>query len=230
MWRTAAKLIRGAAPAVLVATLIPLALFYVVLGAGTVLWAIAMSVVYAYGVAVYQWVRRRRVSGMLLMTVFMATVKAGATLLTGHLFMFFALPVVETAGFGLMFLATMFTSEPLVVRLARDLVPGAADGLAARRPLIRSLSIVWTVVYLASGGTTLLLLATVPLPVFMGAHTLTGWFWTGSGAVMTFTICRRRAAGLLAELFRPAPAATPSLPPVPAGRLVLPGVTAALAA
>ena len=203
MWRSVLRLLRGALPAVLVATLIPLGLFYVVLSAGTVFWAIAMSVVYAYGVAAYQWARRGRVSGMLLMTVFMATVKAATAVISGRAFMFFAVPVVETAGFGLMFLATMFSGEPLVVRLARDLVPDAADGLAARRSLVRTLSLVWTTVYVASGATTMVLLTTVPLPVFLGAHTLTGWFWTGSGAVATFAVCRRRAAGLLSELLQP---------------------------
>ena len=198
MWRSALILIRGALPAVVVATLIPLALFYAALAAGSVLWAIAVSVAYAYAVAAYQHFRRHRVSGMLLVTVFMATVRAVTAVVSGHAMVYFAIPVVETAGFGLMFLATMFSSQPLVVRLARDLVPGAAEGLAARRSLIRSLSIVWTVTYLGSGATTMLLLTTTPMRVFLGVHTVTGWMWTGSGAVASVLICRARAAGVLA--------------------------------
>lgn len=191
-------LARGALPAVLVATLIPLALFYIALSAGSVLWAIGVSVVYAYSVAAYQHFRRRRVSGMLLVTVFMATVKAVTAIVSGHPALYFAIPAAETAAFGLTFLATMFSSEPLVVRLARDLVPAAADDLAARRSLIRSLSLVWTVTYLGSGATTLLLLTSIPMRIFLGAHTLTGWFWTGSGAVVSVLICRARARGMLA--------------------------------
>jgi hypothetical protein len=199
MWRSAVILARGALPAVLVATLIPLALFYLALTAGSVLWAIVVSVLYAYAVALYQHLRRHRVSGMLLVTVFMATVRAVTAIVSGHALVYFAIPVVETAAFGLMFLATMFSSEPLVVRLARDLVPGAADGLAARRSLIRSLSLVWTVTYLGSGATTLLLLTTTPMRVFLGAHTVAGWVWTASGALISVLICRARAAGLLAS-------------------------------
>ncbi|MDE3205204.1 MAG: hypothetical protein KGQ66_13425 [Acidobacteriota bacterium] len=199
VWRTALSLVRGAIPALLVATLIPLLLFYVVMAAGTITWAIGLSVVYAYTVAAYQHFRNHRVSGMLLITVFMATLRGLAAILSGHPFVYFAIPVAETAGFGLMFLATMFTSEPLVVRLARDLVPTAADGLAARRSLTRTLSIVWTVVYLGSGATTLVLLMMTPMSVFLGAHTLTGWFWSGSGAVISLLICRARAAGLVAS-------------------------------
>lgn len=198
MVRSILVVARGALPALAVATLIPLALFYAVLATTSVMWAIAASVVYAYGVALYQHFRHHRVSGMLLMTVFMASVRAVTAFVSGHAFVYFAIPVVETFGFGLMFLATMFSREPLIVRLARDLVPGAADGLAARRPLIRSLSLVWTLTYLGSGATTLILLITTPLPVFLGAHTLAGWVWTGSGATASWWICRARARGLLA--------------------------------
>jgi intracellular septation protein A len=197
MWRTVLLLARGALPAVLVATLIPLSLFYIALVAGSIGAAIAVSVGYAYLVAGYQYLRRRRVSGMLLITVFMATLRAVAALATGHPLVYFAVPIVETAGFALMFVATMFSAEPLIVRLARDLVPHAAPGLSERRSLVRTLSFVWTVTYLGSGATTLGLLLSTPLPVYLGVHTLTGWIWTGSGAMLTLAICRRRAAGLL---------------------------------
>lgn len=200
MWRSALHLIRGAMPALIIATFIPVALFYTVLTLGSVMWAIAVSVVYAYAVAAYQWYRHRRVSGMLLVTVFMATLRAFLAVVSGHAMLYFAIPVVETAGFGLMFLATMFSSEPLIVKLARDLVPSAADGLAARRSLIRSLSVVWTIVYIGSGATTLILLTTTPMSFFIGAHTLTGWIWTGSGAAATVLICRARAQGLWAAV------------------------------
>jgi hypothetical protein len=194
---------RGALPAVVVATLIPLALFYGALAAGSVGWAIAVSITYAYAVSAYQYVKRGRVSGMLLVTVFMATIRAAAAA-SGQTGVYFAVPVVETAGFGLMFVATMFTGEPLVVRLARDLVPHAADDIASRRALIRTLSLIWTTTYLASGATTLVLLTTVPLPVYIGAHTLTGWFWTGSGILISIVMCRRTAAGIFTEnLLRP---------------------------
>ena len=198
MWRSLLLLARGALPAIVVATLIPMALFYSALAAGSIEWAIAVSVLYAYAVAAYQHIRCRRVSGMLLVTVFMATVRAITAIASGHAMLYFAIPVVETAGFGLMFMATMFSREPLVVRLARDLVPGAAEGLAARRSLVRSLSMVWTVTYVGSGVTTLILLTTTPMSVFLGAHTVTGWLWTGSGAAASVLICRAKAGGVLA--------------------------------
>jgi len=184
---------------VAVATLIPLVLFYTALMIGSIVWAIGVSVAYAYGVAAYQYARRRRVSGMLLMTVFMVTVRAVASAASGQVVLYFAVPVLETAGFGLMFIATMFSSEPLIVRLARDLFPHAADDLASHRSLIKTLSIIWTATYLASGATTLALLTTMPIPVYMGAHTLTGWFWTGAALMASITLCRRKQVGVFPE-------------------------------
>jgi hypothetical protein len=184
-------------PAIAVATLIPLALFYLTLAASSMVWAIGVSVVYAYGFAAFQYGRRGRVSGMLLMTVFMVTLRAVAAAASGQVFVFFAVPVAETAGFALMFVATLWTSEPLVVRLARDLVPHAADDLASRRSLIRGLSLVWMVTYLASGATTLALLTTLPLPLYMGAHQIAGWCWVGGGLALSISLCRRHGDGVL---------------------------------
>ncbi|MGH9115883.1 MAG: hypothetical protein ACRDWW_08655 [Acidimicrobiales bacterium] len=194
-------IVRGAIPALVVATFIPLVLFYAAFEAGSVMWAIGISVAYAYGVAAYQYCRRRRVSGLLLVTVFVTTVRTLGALVSGHTFVYFAVPVLETAGFGLMFMATMFSSEPLIVRLARDLVPHAADHLAERRGLTRGLSLIWMGTYLMSGATTLGLLVSVPLSVYLGAHELTGWFWTGSGVALSVLVCRRWAKGLVSEIW-----------------------------
>ena len=190
-------LLRGALPSIAVATLIPMALFYLTLAASSVVWAIGASVLYAYGCAALQYSRRRRVSGMLLMTVFMVTVRAAAAAASGRSTLYFAIPVAETAGFGLMFVATLWTSQPLIVRLARDLVPHLAEDLSTRRELIRGLSLIWMATYLASGATTMTLLTTVSLPVYMGAHQLAGWCWVGGGVALSVNLCRRRGAGLL---------------------------------
>jgi hypothetical protein len=203
-------LARAALPAVAVATLIPLAVFYLVLAVASMMWAIAVSVAYAYGLALFQYSRWRRVSGMLLVTVFMVTLRAVAAAASGQAMVYFAVPVAETVGFALMFVASLWTNEPLVVRLARDLVPHVADDLAGRRALIRGLSFVWMVTYLASGATTLTLLATVPLPVYLGAHQLAGWCWVAGGAVVSVCLCRRRGGGLLGAALAHGPAFQPA--------------------
>jgi hypothetical protein len=197
----------GAFPAVATATLIPLGLFYLTMAATSTSWAIIVSVLYAYAVAGVQLARRGRVSGMLLMTVFMVTMRAVAALASGQVVVYFAVPVAETAGFALLFVATMWSSEPLIIRLVRDLVPHAADELAGRRGLVRGLSLIWMATYLASGATTLALLATVPIPVYLGAHQLAGWIWFAIGLAVSVKLCHSRGDGLLHTCLRPANAA-----------------------
>lgn len=194
--RSALHLARAAGPALAVASLIPLGLFYVGLAFGSVIAAIVISSVYTYSVAAYQYFRWRRVSGVLLMTVFMVTLRAVTLAASGQPFLYFAVPVAETAGFALLFLATMLTREPLIVRLARDFVPSVADDFASRRQLIRWLSAVWTLTYLASAATTLSLLLTQSTAVYVGAHQLAGWAWTLSGIAVSVLVCRWRAHGL----------------------------------
>jgi hypothetical protein len=138
---------------------------------------------------------------MLLMTVLLVTLRAVGAAASGHVFVYFVLPVAETGVFGLLFLATMATKEPLIVRLARDMVPHLADDLAGRRALVNRLSLVWTLTYLASGATTLLMLLTVSLPVYLGAHQLAGWMWVGAGIGASVMLCRRHGNGLLSAAF-----------------------------
>jgi len=206
VWAAARPVARHALPAVAVATLIPMGLFYLVMALATVHVAILTSVAYAYSAGAWQYRRRRRVSGMLLLTMFMATVRAVAALVWGHAFVYFAVPVVETAGFGLLFLASMAWREPLVVRLARDFVPHLADGVAARRSLVRTLSLIWAVTYLASGATTMVLLTTQPITVYLGAHQLAGWLWTSAGIISSVLVCRWRSRPLYADALRARPA------------------------
>lgn len=194
--RSVLHLARAAGPAVIVASLIPLGLFYVGLAFGSVVAAIVISSVYTYSVATYQYVRWRRVSGVLLMTVFMVTLRAGTAAASGQPFLYFVVPVAETGGFALLFLATMLTREPLIVRLARDFVPAVAKDFASRRQLIRWLSAVWTFTYLASAATTLVLLLTQSTAVYMGAHQLSGYAWLASGIAVSILVCRWRAPGL----------------------------------
>jgi intracellular septation protein A len=221
--RTIIGLIRGALPALAVATIIPLCLFYLAMMLRSVDTAIVVSVVYAYSVGLWQLRRRRRVSGMLLITMFTVTIKGVAVLASGQPFFYFLAPVIETMGFGLLFVGSLLSRESLIVRLARDVVPCVAEDLAERTCFCRLLSVVWAVTYLGSGVTTFFLLISQPVAVYMAAHQLTGWAWDGIGLAASLLLCQWRAQGLLAaakEHFRVDRPAGPVLPVLH----VLPGV------
>ncbi len=183
-----------------VATIIPLGLFYVVLAAGSVQWAMGVSVVYAWAMVLWQYLRHRQVSGLLVVTWLTATLRAGLALLSGHPFVYFAMPAAETAVFGLAFLATLAGSEPLVIRLARDLLPAGADRLAANRPLIRNLSVLWAASHLLSAGATLLLLGATPLRVFLAVHIFANWVFIGAAGGLSVWLVRSRDRDLFSQV------------------------------
>ncbi len=199
--RVVLGVLKAAIPAITVGTLIPMAVFLVGMYVASVPVAVAASIAYAYGVGAVQHVRRARVSGVVLMAMFMVTVRAAAMIVSGHAFAYFVVPVVETAGFGLLFVVTLLSREPLVVRLARDFVPQLVDDLRASPALVRYVSGVWAAVYLGSASTTLLLLCTQSIPVYLAAHEIVGWAWVGMGIAGTVAVLRRRAPGLFAAIF-----------------------------
>lgn len=194
------KMARQALPAVTVATIIPLVLFYTALTAGSVHWAIGVSVAYAWAMVAWQYLRRRSVSGMLVVTWLTATLRASLALVSGHTFIYFALPAVETAVFGLMFVISLGGRQPLLVRLARDLLPSAADGLADRRRLIRDLSVLWAASHVLSALATVLLLVASPLSVFVVVHVVTGWLFIAVAGAISVWLVRRRDADLFAQV------------------------------
>ena len=193
-------MVRQALPAVMVATIIPLGLFYIVLFSGSVRWAIGASVIYAWAMVGWQYLRHRQVSGLLVVTWLTATLRAALALVSGHLFIYFALPAAETAVFGLVFVATLGGTRPLLIRMARDLLPAGADRLAANRPLVRDLSLLWGVSHLLSAVATMLLLLTTPLPVFLAVHVFANWIFIGAAGGLSVLQARSRDRDLLREV------------------------------
>lgn len=210
------KMVRQALPAVMVATIIPLGLFYIVLLSGSVQWAIGASVIYAWAMVAWQYLRHRQVSGLLVVTWLTATLRAALALVSGHPFIYFALPAAETAAFGLVFVATLARAEPLLIRLVRDLLPAGADLLAANRPLIRNLSLLWGVSHLLSAVATMLLLLTTPLPVFLAVHVFANWLFIGSAGGLSMLLARSRDRNLLGEVVSELRRSTASIPIEPA--------------
>jgi hypothetical protein len=186
-------LARDALPVLVTATVLPLALFYAVLASGSTMAAIGTSIAYAYSLASWQWWRRRRVSAMLGVTIVLTTMRLVAAL-TGGPLAYFGWPIVETTGFGLVFIASLRTAQPLIVRLANDLVPSMAHLLVDRPALVRHLSWTWTAVYLSQAATTLVLLLFTPLMVFVAAHTFAGWAWVAAGVIASWRVYRRAVA------------------------------------
>lgn len=192
-------LIVGALPAITVATVVPLALFYAISAVAGLKMGIVASLAWAYLMLGRQILRSRRMSGVLTITAFTLTVRCITWVVHQSAFTYFAVPVFETIGMSLLFVVTLVIGRPLLVSLARDFVPSVGDHLAHsdHRRLVRDLSCLWGAVYLGSATSTAILLNTQNIHWFLLLHQLQGWVWTGSGLLVTFFYARRHAQGLM---------------------------------
>jgi hypothetical protein len=189
----------------MVATVIPLVLFSV----SQVRWgttaAVATTATWTLGATLIEAACRRRVSGLLILSLLMLTVKSAGGLATGSSFLFFAVPCGGTAALGAMFAWSANWKSPLIVRLAHDVVPFMSGHLAAAssRAFVLRLSWTWGVAYLANALATLALLLTTPLHAFLVLHVAAGWLCTGLAGAVTLVFARRHVPHVLRSLRSP---------------------------
>ena len=144
----------------LVAVIVPGALFYAALVTWGVTVAVVLALAWTYAAIVWRWATRRPMSGLLALTVSVMTAKTAFTLLTGNTYVYFLQPVVTDALVAALFLASLATARPVVARLAGDFYP-MAPHIAARpriRRLFRQLTLMWGFVTLTKGLVTFWLL------------------------------------------------------------------------
>jgi uncharacterized membrane protein len=191
--RVAASLaIAVVAPAVLFATTL------VLVNVGT-----AMIVGLAWMVAAMAWraATGRAVSGLLVLTVTIMTLKTGIAFATGNTFIYFVQPVFVDAAVATLFLGSLWSARPLVARLAPDFYP--MDTTIAARPavrrLFRRLTLLWGLVILVKGSITLWLLlslSTVDFVLIKGS-VIISLTLTTAAATIVWSVMVGRQEGIL---------------------------------
>jgi hypothetical protein len=172
----------------------------------------AVSVALAWMVAAmcWRWATKRPVSGLLVLTLAIMTIKTSFTLATGNTFVYFVQPILTDAAVATIFLTSLWTARPLVARIAPDFYPVDA-ALAARpriRRLFRRLTLLWGLVLLVKGSLTLWLLmslSTVNFVLIKGSAILTLTLLATTATIALSAIVGRQE-GLLRARRRPAPA------------------------
>jgi hypothetical protein len=194
------RLGRGALPAIVTATVIPISLFYSLSAVAGMRAGIIASLSWAYLVLGLQAVRKGRISGLLTITALTLTTRCVTWILHQTTFTYFFVPIGETVAMSALFVATLALGRPLLVSLARDFVPALGERLTdnAYRPLIRHLSWLWGLIYLGSASTSAALLTTQSIHWFLLMHQASGWIWTGSGVGLSLAYGRRNCGELMA--------------------------------
>ena len=145
------------------AVIAPTALFAVTLVTFDVMVAVTVALAWVAGATCWRWATGRPVSGLLMLTLGIMTVRTGFTLATGNTFVYFVQPVFADAAVAAIFLGSLSTARPLVARLAPDFYPIDA-ALAARpriRRLFRRLTLLWGLVIVVKASVTLWLLVSL---------------------------------------------------------------------
>jgi intracellular septation protein A len=143
-----------------IAVVAPAVLFWVVMVVFNVYAAVSVALAWMVAAMCWRWATRRPVSGLLILTLGIMTVRTAFTLATGNTFVYFVQPVFADATVAAIFLGSLCTARPIVARLAPDFYP--IDAALAARPrikrLFRRLTLLWGLVIVAKGTTTLWLL------------------------------------------------------------------------
>lgn len=151
------------------AVVVPALLLWVMLELTNVTIAILVCLGWMVLAMAWRYVTKRPVSGLLLLSLGILTIKTALTLITGSSFIYFVQPVFADLAVAATFLGSLWTSRPIIARLAPDFYPMSAS--AAARPEIRRhfrrLTLLWGLVILVKGGITLWLLESLSTANFV---------------------------------------------------------------
>ena len=153
----------------LMANVVPSALFILCLRAGNVWTALIAALVWCYGALVWRIRTKRRVSGLLVLSMTGLTAKTAFAILSGSTFIYFLQPAVTDGVVAALFLISLTTARPVVARLAADFYP--MDDEVACRPRIQRLfwrlTLFWAVMCLVKSVFTVFLLESVSTATFV---------------------------------------------------------------
>lgn len=183
------------------AVLVPAVLLWSMLRLFDVTTAIVVALSWMVAIMGWRYATRRPVSGVLLLSLGILTVKTGFTLVTGNTFVYFVQPVFADVLVAAVFLLSLWTARPVIARLAPEFYPmsAAVAALPEICVLLRRLTLMWGLVILAKAGITLwllLVLSTADFVLIKGGAIIT---LTATAATVTivWSCAVAREQGLL---------------------------------
>jgi len=171
---TLSAVVRQVAVSLLVACIIPVALFYaafVTVGVGA---AMGVALAWSYGAIAWRKWTGRRTSGLLLLTALVLTGRTLIASLADSTFFYFFQPIISDGVVGTAFLLSLISARPIVARLAGDFYP--MDHEISLRPgivqLFRQLTMFWAALCIGKAVVMGWLLFSQPLESFVRIQTV----------------------------------------------------------
>jgi hypothetical protein len=165
----------------LLAVIVPATLLWAMLELFDVTVAVLVCLAWMVLAMGWRYATKRPVSGLLVLSLGILTIKTAFTLATGSSFVYFVQPVFADVAVATVFLGSLATSRPVIARLAPDFYPMSTA--VAARPEIRAhlwrLTLLWGLVILVKGAITLWLLEVLSTANFVLIK---------GGAIITLTL------------------------------------------
>lgn len=165
----AREIIRKAGSTILVASLLPAAVFYVTLSLSSLRVAVAVTLAWYYAGLLWTHARGKPLLAAAMLGAGLLTLRAVLAFWTNSSFLYFLQPVAGTVATATAFAFTALAGRPLLDRLVHDfcpLPPALSTRLRANH-YFRWVSIVWTLAYLVNAIGTVWILSTASLGGFL---------------------------------------------------------------
>jgi hypothetical protein len=176
----------------LVASVIPMGLFYATMSAAGLRPAILVTLGSYYAGLLRRLFTRRPLLGAAALGAGLMTVRAAVTFWTGSAFLYFLQPVAGTVATATALAVTAIAGRPLVDRLTHDFVPlppALSERLRAGR-FFTYTSAIWAVMYFINAVGTVWLLTNSSLGGFLLLKTLLSPALTGSTVGVSYLLFR----------------------------------------
>ena len=191
---------RHALPPLLESTIVPGALFYLVLVLDGFHGALIAAMVWSLLALGRRLVRGQKVPAVLVLSVVLVSARTVVAYVTGSAFLYFVQPTASTFLVAVLFLVTAVARRPIIERLAHDFCPLDPEMFA--RPFVRRfflrLSMLWFVVLATQAGFVMWLLLASSVRTFVVERSLVSAVLTVGGIVLStlWFVRVMRGAGL----------------------------------
>ena len=208
-------MVRNGVKHLLESTLVPLGLFYLLLTVvgldGGLIAALSWSVL----ALARRVVLRRKIPAVLILTTGLLIARTVLGLVTGSVFLYFLQPTLQNFLIGFVLLASLPFGRPFLAKLADDFCafPTSFSEHPRVVKFFRRVSLLWALVFVTNGATTLYILAKETVGDFLMVSTAGSYTVVGVAAIISLIWFRRelRGEGIVLRL-GPARATTAAAP------------------
>jgi hypothetical protein len=191
------SLLRQGARHLLESTIVPLGLFYLLLMLVGLDGGLIAALSWSLLALVRRAVLRRPIPAVLLLTTGLLVARTVLGLATGSIFLYFLQPTLQNFLIAFVLVASLPFGRPFIAKLADDFCafPAAFTEHPRVVQIFRRLSLLWALVFLTNGVTTLWMLAKQTVGNFLVVSTAGSWTVIGAAIVISLLWFRRVLRG-----------------------------------